>query len=368
MSDHEPADPFDSPMSQGIFDAHGRTYTLGHVFAAAAFGGWTGGFWTILEDSLCCAAYAAEEGFDIDAAELQSAADQLRLDRNLVTAEETERWLAERDVDEDELAGYLERRYWHRRFARQAAELRGAYGPSPDEVAEVLWPEVVFSGCLGQLAMPLARRVAAAAAAGAGSPALPPESTARAMAAFLERTGCGRDGLAEWRTANRCSTTWCDELLDLEARYQRARAEALSPRRRAAALEARRLDLVRVSGSWPPGSPPPPRRARRACASRTTGRGSSLLSGRAAACAEERTLLLEDAPEPLRARLLSAAPGEFILVTEPQPSIVQVVEKTLPGIDDPEVLARLEPGLVSQHFDPLVEADVRWTVPLESRP
>jgi hypothetical protein len=358
MSEHEPADPFDSPMSQGIFHAHGRTYTLGHVFAAAAFGGWAGGFWTVLEDSLCCAAYAADEGFDIDAAELQSAADQLRLDRNLVTAEETERWLAERDVDGDELAGYLERRSWHRRFSRQAAGLRESYRPTPDEMAEVLWPEVVFSGCLGQLAVPLARRVAAA---GAASPALSLESAARA--------GCGPDGLAEWLARNRCSRTWYDELLDLEARYLRARDEALSPRRRAAALEARRLDLMRVR--FAAARFPTAASAREACLCITAdGEGFEPAVRRAGACAEERTLLLEDAPEPLRARLLSAAPGELILVAEPdaEPSIVQVVDKTLPGVDDPEVLARLEPGLVSQYFDPLVEADVRWTIPVELHP
>jgi hypothetical protein len=344
-------------MSQGIFHAHGRTYTLGQVFAAAAFGGWEGGFWTMLQDSLCCAAYAADEGFDIDAGELQSAADQLRLDRNLITAEETERWLAERDVDEDELADYLERRSWHRRFSRQAAELRESYSPAPHEIAEVLWPEVVFSGCLGQLAVPLARRVAAA---GADGPALQLESAARAE--------CGPDGLAGWLARNRCSRAWYDELLDLEARYQRAREEALSPRRRAAALEARRLDLMRIR--FAAARFPTAASAREACLCITAdGEGFESAVRRAGARAEERTLLLEDAPEPLRARLLSAAAGEVILAGEPEagPSVVQVVDKTLPGIDDPQVLARLEPGLLSQYFDPLVEADVRWAIPLESR-
>ena len=88
---------------------------------------------------------------------------------------------------------------------------------------------------------------------------------------------------------------------------------------------------------------------------------------RAGAPAEEQSLLLEDAPQTLRAHLLSTARGEVILAQGPQSEslIVQVIDKTPPTTADPHVRARLEPVLVSQYFDPLVDTYVRWTAALE---
>jgi hypothetical protein len=367
VPEHETSDPSAPTMSRSVFEVRGRTYTLRHVFSAAAFGGWDGGFWKDLEDGLACAAYAGDEGFKVDTADLQSSADQFRYQRNLVTAEETERWLAERNVHEDDLVGYLERRYWHGRFSQQAPTIRVAYAPSPRAVAEVLWPEVIFSGCLGLLAVPLARRVVAGAAEKAAGPTTVREELAVAVqTAFYERVGCGPEGLADWLGRNRCSEEWFHELLVLETHYRRARDDALSPARCAAALDARRLDLLRVRFQVARFPTEPGAREALLC---ITDDGEEFTEAvrRAGVCAEDQALLLEDVPEPLRAHLLSAAQGEVVMVAEPEqePLIVWVIEKTMPRIADPEVRARLEPVLVSQYFGPLVETYVRWTVPLE---
>ena len=348
----------------------GRVFTLGHVFCAAAFGGWLGGFWTDLEDALACAAYAGDEGFEVDTAELQASADRFRYQRSIVTAEETERWLSERDLNEDDLVGYLERRYWHERFGREVLGIGDSYAPSPSAIAEVLWPEVIFSGSLGPLAVPLARRVVTGAAEeAAGPPAVREELVAEIQTALCERAGCGPEGLEDWLGRNRCSEDWLHELLVLETHYQRARDDALSPARCAAALDARRLDLMQVR--YQTAHFPTVSQAREAYLCITDDREEFTEAvRRAGAHAEDQALLLEDAPESLRAHLLSAAHGEVILAAGPEnePLIVRVIDKTPPGIADPEIMTRLEPVLVSRYFDPLIEADVRWTVPLESGP
>ena len=356
-------------MSRSVFEVRERTYTLGHAFSAAAFGGWAGDFWKALEHGLACAAYAGDEGFEIDAAVLQESADQFRYQRNLVTAEETERWLSDRDVDEDDLVGWLERRYWLERFTREQRHIGDSYTPAPSVMTDVLWPEAVFSGCLGPLAIPLARRVAASAAEeDSGSAARAADPAAAATKAFFERAGCGPEGLAAWLAANRCDEAWFRELLGLESPYLRACADALSPERCSAALESRRLDLMRIG--FRTACFPTERQAREALLCITDdGESFTDTVHRAGAQAEEQSLLLEDAPEILRAPLLSAARGEVILVRGPESEslIVQVIDKTPPGTTDPQVRARLEPALFSQRFDPLVDAYVRWTVPLEPR-
>jgi len=357
-------------MSRSVFEARGRTYTLGHVFAAAAFGGWTGGFWKELEDGLACAAYAGDEGFEIDTVELQESADRFRYQRNLVTAEETERWLSGRDVDEDDLIGWLERRHWLDRFSREAREMGDSYAPAASVISDALWPEVVFSGCLEALAVPLARRVAAAAEEkDTGPDAIGDDPAVKARAAFFERVGFGPEGLATWLAGNRCDETWFCELLNLEQPYLRACSAALSPPRCSTALESRRLDLMRIG--FRSARFPNERQAREALLCITDdGEKFTDAVRRAGAVAEEQALLLEDAPEPLRAPLLSAAVGEAIMAEGPQNGswIVQVIDKTPPSITDAQVRARLQPVLVAQYFDPLVETHVRWAVPLEPGP
>jgi len=357
-------------MSRSVFEDRGRTYTLGHVFAAAAFGGWTGGFWKELEDGLACAAYAGDEGFEIDTVELQESADRFRYQRNLVTAEETERWLSDHDVDEDDLVGWLERRYWLERFTREERRIGDSYTPAPSVITDVLWPEVVFSGCLGPLAIPLARRFAADAAAhDNGQAAAGDDPSAAAAEAFFERAGCGPEGLAAWLAGNRCDERWFRELLGLELPYLRACADALSPERCSAALESRRLDLMRIG--FRTACFPTERQAREALLCITdAGESFTDTVRRAGAQAEEQSLLLEDAPETFRAHLLSTARGEVILARGPQNEslIVQVIDKTPPSITDAQVRARLQPVLVAQYFDPLVETHVRWAVPLEPGP
>jgi len=362
MPEHEFADPFARTMSRGVFEVRGRVYTLGHVFCAAEFGGWAGKFWTDLHDALACAAYAMDEGFEVDTAELQSSADQFRYQRRLVTAEETELWLSERDLSEDDLIGYLERRYWHGRFSQHVRGMQESYAPTAQSTADALWSEVIFSDCLGPLTSPLAWRVVAGMAEEAGGlPSAPNE-----LAAFFERAGCGPEGLEGWLGRARCTMEWFHELLILETRYLRACDHALSPERCAAALDARRLDLIRIrfqTARFPTES-----RAREAhlCIAED---GEEYMEAvrRAGVHAETQVLLLEDAPESLRRHLLSAAQGEVVMVAEPEngPVIIRIIEKTPPKIADPEVRTRLGPALILQYFEPLVEANVHWSVPLE---
>jgi hypothetical protein len=370
MPEPEPVDPFAPALSRIVFEVRGKNYTLGQVLSAAAVGGWIGRFWSDLEDALACTAYAGDEGFEVDAQALQESADRFRYARNLVTAEETERWLSDRDVDEDDLVGWLERRYWLERFAAKAAEIRPAYAPPPSVASDVLWPEVTFSGCLGSLAVPLARRVVAGLHGGPVLPAeAPGEGVAEARAEILARSTSGPEGLAAWLARNHCPEAWFNEMIVLEAGYRRACAAACSDDRCAAALDPRRLELVRVGHRY--ARFPTERQAREAYRCIVDdGDAFDDAARRAAVPVEERELLLEDAPAALQTLLLSAAPGETFLATvsEDEPVVVQVVDKTLPRIADPRVRSRLEPLLVSRFFDPLVEAHVRWASPLEPSP
>ena len=296
MPGHESEDPLALVMGRSIFQVRGRTFTLREVLCAAEFGGWIGGFWAELEGALASAAYAADEGFEIDTDVLQSAADAFRYRRGLVTAEEAERWLSERDVDEDDLVEYLQRSIWQERFLPQLASLRISYSPDPETVATALWPELVFSGRLGALAVPLARRVAARAAdtdaEAAGSAA---DGTGTTEAAFFERAGFGPEGLESWLARTGCTAEWFRELVGLETSYLRARERALSPERCAAFLDARRLDLMRLRIRTARFASGQAAREARLCITED-GEEYGKAVARAGAPADEQQLFLEDTP------------------------------------------------------------------------
>ena len=144
-----------------VFAVRGESFTLGQVLGAADYLGLADEWWGPLEDSLVCETYAAEEGFEDDPEELQAAVDGFRYSRSLVSAEETERWLAERRLSEQQLFDALARERWRRRFEGRLDSIREEYAPHPGALAEALWPALLVHGLLRSMALALARRVVA---------------------------------------------------------------------------------------------------------------------------------------------------------------------------------------------------------------
>src|SRR5690242_20067251 len=68
--------------------------------------------WRELLTALACDESASESEQEVDDETLTSMLEEFRYDRELLTVEETEGWLAARDLTEDDLSEYLVRRYW----------------------------------------------------------------------------------------------------------------------------------------------------------------------------------------------------------------------------------------------------------------
>jgi len=371
MSEH--TDPSAAFLEREIFEARGETFTLRQVLGATELFGSAGELWERLAEALACETYAAEEGFEIDADALQAEVDDFRYRRRLLNTEETEAWLSERRLSEDDLIDALAREHWRQRFQGELAQIRADYPPVPEALSRALWPELIVQDRLRPLAVELARRVVAAELAGAADESMSAATGLDAPAAGLQPGDPAPEaaGLPGWA---RCSPAWRRRLLDIERGYQAALRRALSPRALEAALVSRRLDLTRVG----------------LLAARFTsidGAREALLCvledkepfeqavGRAGAAREDRALYLAEAPETLQPFLVSAVPGETFLVEEEEeaeegaenagPLLMQVTEKSPPRLDDPEVRARLESSLLDQTFGPAVEEHVRWLCPLE---
>lgn len=332
-------------LERAIFEARGRTWTLGRLLGAAELLGLDGGLWQATADAASSATYAEEEGYEIDDARLQEALDDFRYGRQLVTAEETEGWLRERDVTEEELVDWLVRRHWLERFAAELPSIRADYPPSAGEVEESIWPEIVLGARLRPLAMAVARRLV--------SPEPGPSELAEAARAPARELRLPLPG------------EWAEELLALEASYQGVCREALSSRRVAETIGSRRLELTRVDLEAARFSSLGPAREAFLCVTQDREDFGATVE-RAGAEREDRELYLGDAPESLGPSLISASPGEVFLVEESEePLLVRVRSRKAPSAEDPAVLERVRGELLDRVFTPLVEAGVRFIFPLE---
>ncbi len=364
MTAETAAHPITDDLDRPIFQSDQRGYTLKEVVSAAQFRGDAQDVLAGIRDALACERYGEEQSFALEQDELQAAVDAYRYDRRIITAEETETWLRERDLKLEDLVQYLERQLWRERLGPQLPMIRDRYTPSQAEVRSILWPELILRGRLGLLALPLAWRVAASAAAGGTD--LLAETLEEARADFFRREGCGPDHLHAWLEQWSCSLEWFEELIRMEAHYVGARRGMLTAENCAAVLRARRLPLLRVAAEVAPFPSMSMAHEALLCVTHD-GETLQAVVERAGASVTRSTAFMEDIPEPLGQRLLSAASGEFLPPMQGEEGFVvyRLLEKLEPDLRDPEVRARVETLLLNEAFGALMGEHIQWISPLE---
>ena len=336
-----------------LLRAAGRTYSWQEVLAAAYFCGEAAELHAEVADAIAVLRYAEEEGFNLEEA---GAADgeNFRLEHNLITGEEMERWLGHCGIQLEEFESHFAARKILGRFSTRIGEIRGDYAPTAGEVVDAMWGAAILSGSFEMFVRSFARRVANRIVAPAS--AEPGEITASLrMGAPLVPGALATPGLLE-------------ELAALEALYAAAEREAASPERCAMELRERSYQLCRIviaEAVFPSLD-----QANEAYQAVTAdGIGLDEVAARAGIAVVETTLFADQTPEGATA-LLSAFPGR---VLEPQQVesgfLLQLLRRRIePDLADADVAARVRGQLLAAHFDALVsERIVRefdpWTVP-----
>ncbi len=313
-----------------VFSAAGRDFTIDEVLLAARARGDLEPIEAETAEALSCARYAEEEGFELDEDAVQAASDEYRYQKDLVTAEDTERWLHQRGLTLEDFGAHLERRHWRFRFHDQASELAREFPPSPNDVETALWPDVMLESHFETLARALAWRVAA----------------------HLER-----------KPAPALGPALEEDLPLLERSYEEERLRTLAPENCARALKTRHQSLIRVVLE------------RASCASdeiaqeavlcvREDGEPLQEVAARTASRFSVTTSFAESLPESLQQRCLSALAGEVFppIPDEDAYSVIRLVEKIEPDLSDAEVRGRVEQWLLDARFAQLVRTHIRWTL------
>lgn len=351
-----------NPAKCVVFVLDDQTITVGDVLHAADFRGELQPLWRETRMRLQCQSRASELGLEPDEDMLQARSDELRYDRDLITAEETERWLEQRGLTLEEFNDYCVRCYWA--DALDEAERPDTADPQPAtaEGRELLRVDLILSGRFDLLARDLSWRMAAARACGDGEPCSA-EAMEAERARFSQRAGLTEAGLPQWLGQRGRDGAWLDGMLRLEAGYRRLCESLLTAQRRERALQALRLPLTRFEIETIECDSQDAAREAALCV-RVDGLAMAEAAREGGFAFRRTEALLEDVAEEWQQEFLSAPPGE---VLEPVACgevfrLVRVVRKVEPSLNDPAVSERIGRRVIESYFAELCSKHVRWLI------
>jgi len=342
-----------------IFRGGEREFFFQQVVSAAHFRGEAESTWKNLQEGLSCTQYAEEEGFSVDAEELQKASELFRYRNELITAQETERWLEERNLSVEDFSNYLERNHWHSRFASNLPDICSEYPPSPKAVEDALWAELILEGRFKAFTLPLAQRVAAKIE----SPdfTVPREGVETERELFFRRAAISSGELERWLTRFRCPRKWFEEMVEMDALYQRMGGAILSPERCHSELQAQHLPLTRIEAegiffpSW--------EAAREAFLCLTEDReGLAEVGRRSGSPVTFSSKFIRDLSEETQQAFFSASPGEILPPVEQGGNvwIFRVRQKIKPSLEDPDIRILIGEKARQGFFQSLVDKHIHW--------
>jgi len=331
-------------------------YTVQDVLAAAWFLGELEAPWRELLTAIACEESASELDLEADEETLTSMSEEFRYERELLTVEEMERWLAARDLSEDDFSDYLVRRHWRENPPAPVTVEDSKFIEGSPELWERLRVDLLFSGKFDRLVRALSWRLAGMTEEGNTSPELLNEERER----FFERTGLNETSLAETAKTLNPRRGWLEECLQMEACYRHTCDTLLTDEARARAFAVMRLPLTRIKIETLT------LRSKNAAQEAALCLRENRLSPdeMAKECGiswERQELFLADCEATLQQDFLSAAPGEIL---GPKPYneaflISRIQAKKEPALTDKEIRARIDRRLLESHFADLSSKNIR---------
>ncbi|MDB6147170.1 MAG: hypothetical protein JWO45_834 [Spartobacteria bacterium] len=292
---------------------------------------------------------ADELDLDYDEGELDSAAEAFRYEHDLITAEETEQWLAARGLSLDDFGDYFARQSCGKKLADEVAFSKMDYVSAPGELRQLFAADSILSGDLDRMTSQLVWRLAARAAQEAE-----PEALSTEEARFFDRHSLKPAELPTWLSSLGREATWFGEMLAMEAAYRDRCETLLVPQARQHELSTMRLPLTRFVTEVLEVESRDAAQEALFCV-REDGMSMEEVAAEGRYPHRHIEFLLEDLPMDLQQKFLSVSPGD---VLEPMPrgdgfELCRITQKLEPKADDPAVRSRIEQRLLDRHFSDL---------------
>jgi len=348
-------------LDADVFIAGIERYTWRDVVLAAMLSGEWAELAEQVREVLAGLGQLAAAGRTLDPDEVTAEANEFRYARELLTAEETEAWLAGWGLTADQWMEYIERSVLRRRCRSGPEQQAARCRVSADDLADRVWVEAVCSGTLERLARELAGRAAAAVSLdepspiGEGTDRL--DCDAAVDGVLAEAAG---QGLGSLLAVEQCRVRLA-HLRELRRRFEHFRRRVVTPTAVRSSIQAHGLDWIRVRCQSVSFSDEQVA-LEAACCVREDGQTLDEVARMARVTISERWLGLDETDLPERQTFLSTKPESLLgpLLRGGEYALVRVVEKVLPSFDDPAIQAHAEGAVLRAAVEREVATRVRW--------
>jgi len=327
----------DALMDQLVFCVGSEEYRWDDVIHAAKLRG----DWARLEKELCeglaCVKRMDEAEEEIDADELESAANDFRYERDLVTAEEAEAWLKQWNLEAEDWMDYIHRFLLRRKWADKLAEIVARYRVTKREIDGCLQVEAVCSGYLARFAQALAARASAF-------------DKAREEVWIREavHSAKGKKRVDRLEAGHR---SFCDHVVDSQGLKDQ--------------VGWHRLEWIRFDCRYLLFPDEQMAREAALCV-RDDGMQLDEVAANAKIGLHNAPIFLEEIDPSVRDRFLSAGKGALVgpLNWDKGFALFVVEDKILPALEDPAIRRRAEESLIQKAIDREIANRVKWHVQL----
>ena len=338
-------------------------YTARDAIDGAIFRGELEAKWQTFLIHVAAEDRADELEIDLDESVISAAAEEFRYDHDLITAEETEAWLANRGLTLDDFSDYFARQYCVGALNDGFSPEHIEYASADPELREVFVAELILSGALDEMTTKLMWRLAARCARREASS----EVIAVEKRKFLHRVGIEPLQLAHWLEKLGRDSEWLNEMLAMEAVYRTHCDALLVPEARQRELMAQRLHLTRFEVERIELESYDAAKEALFCV-REDGMSMEEVATEGRYPYRRTDFLLEELPADAQQTYLSASQGELL---EPMPhgdgfELCRIIQKVEPRLEDPTVESRVDQRLLDCYFSDLTSKHThrRLSVPV----
>jgi hypothetical protein len=345
--------------SREIFHVGASPYTVRDVIDAAFFRGELDAPWQEFLLALAAEKQALDEEREPNDDVVDAAVQTFRYEHDLITAEETERWLTERGLTLGDFGDYFARRFWRETIAASRVEPID-YHLASAETRELFVAELMLSGELARIATAFSWRLAAAAAEQA------PPDPGLVSAARREFVECLEPlALADWQLSAGRDEEWLNHLAGLEANFRIYCERLLTPQVRERELVTLRLPLTVFELEVIEFDSHDAAREALLCV-REDNMAMEEVAREGRYPFRREQLLMENIAPDVQQRFLSANAGELMEPMELDGGhrLCRIVGKKEPDPQDPAVRARVEQRILDRHFAELSSRLVHWQIAL----
>jgi len=339
-----------------------QEYTARDAIDAAIFRGELEDKWQKFLRHVAAEGRAGELELELDDSAISAAAEVFRYLHDLITAEETEAWLANRGLTFDDFSDYFARQYCVGAVDEGFSPEQIGYASAGPELRDLFVVELILSGALGDMTVKLRWRLAARCAGNEPTP----DAIAAEERKFLHRIKIEPAQLANWLEELGRDSQWLNEMLAIEAAYGMHCDRLLVPEARQRELRGLRLHLTRFEIELIELESRDAAKEALFCV-REDGMSMEEVATEGRYPYRRAEFLLEDLPADAQAKYLSVSQGG---VLEPIPhgdgfELCRIIKKVEPRLEDPSVKSRVDQRLLDQYFSDLT---TKYTYPRLSVP